>query len=88
MINRHQYDLFTIEVKKRIRRSRIILYGFAFPFLGVATIFWVCKLFKIVPWWTPWPFIAVALGLVAYNHFNLKKSQKVLDKNQEFIDSL
>ena len=87
VFDRLGFDLLGIEAKKRLSRSKFIILAFAVPFLGIGIILWFLKLFKVVAWWIPWPFILIAIGSLIYNHFNIKRSRKLIDERREILNS-
>ena len=87
VFDRLAFDLLGIEAKKRLSRSKFIILAFAVPFLGIGIILWFLKLFKVVAWWVPCPFILIAIGSLIYNHFNIKRSKKLMDKRREILNS-
>ncbi|HEB36006.1 MAG TPA: hypothetical protein ENI18_09235 [Candidatus Aminicenantes bacterium] len=88
VFDRLGFDLLGIEAKKRLSRSRFIIFVIGFPFLCIGIALWIFKLFEVVTWWAPWPFILVAIGSSIYNHFNLRRSRKLIDKMRETLNSL
>jgi len=87
VFDRLEFDLLGIEAKKRLRRSKFIIFFFAPPFLAIGIALWVLKLFKVVAWWVAWPFVLVAIGSLIYNHFNLRTSRKLINKSREILNS-
>lgn len=87
VFDRLEFDLLAIEAKKRLSRSKFIIFVIGLPFLVIGVILWFLKLFEIVAWWVHWPFILVAIGSSIYNYFNLIKSRKLTDKRLEILNS-
>jgi len=86
VFDRLGFDLLGIETNKILSKSKFILI-FAGLFLGMSIILWILKLFKVVAWWIPWPFILIAIGSSIYNRFNLRRARKLIDKRREILNS-
>ena len=87
VFDRLEFELLGIEANKILSKSKFILFVIGLPFLGIGIILWFLKLFKVVAWWIPWPFILVAFGSSIYNYFNLRRSRKLINKRREMLNS-